>query len=82
MILLSFNHVDLVRIKENEPAIRTEAIVHARHADLIGVLRACRADSVSIELEMFAAEDAEALHEAGFSNRVHCRGRTSSPPTG
>jgi glycerophosphoryl diester phosphodiesterase len=71
VMLLSFNHVDLARIKEREPAIRTEAIVHARHADLIGVLKACGADSVSIELEMFAAEDAVALHEAGLSNRVH-----------
>ncbi len=71
VIVLSFNHVDLKQIKEKEPGVRTEAIVHARHADLLGVLRACGADSVSIELEMFAAEDAKALHEAGLSNRVH-----------
>ena len=72
VLLLSFNHVDLLRIKEKEPKVRAEAIVHARHADLVGVLSACRADSVSIELEMFAPEDAAALHEAGFYNRVHC----------
>jgi len=71
VMLLSFNHVDLARIKERAPGIRTEAIVHARHADIVGVLRACGADSVSIELDMFAAEDAEALHAAGLGNRVH-----------
>jgi glycerophosphoryl diester phosphodiesterase len=71
VIVLSFNHVDLARIKEKEPRLRSEAIVHARHANLIDVLRACGADSVSIELEKFAAEDAAALHEAGLSNRVH-----------
>ena len=70
-MMLSFDHVDLKRIKAKEPRVRTEAIVHARHADLIGVLRACAADSVSIELEMFKAEDAEVLHAAGLSNRVH-----------
>jgi glycerophosphoryl diester phosphodiesterase len=71
VIVLSFNHVDLARIKEREPRVRTEAIVHARHVDIVGVLRACGADSVSIELEMFAPEDAVALHAAGYSNRVH-----------
>jgi glycerophosphoryl diester phosphodiesterase len=71
VMLLSFNHVDLARIKARAPGIRTEAIVHARHTDIVGVLKACDADSVSIELEMFAPEDAEALHAAGFGNRVH-----------
>jgi glycerophosphoryl diester phosphodiesterase len=71
VLLLSFNHVDLARIKEREPRLRLEAIVHARHADLVGVLKACGADSVSIELEMFAADDASVLHAAGLYNRVH-----------
>jgi hypothetical protein len=71
VMLLSFDHVDLARIKEREPRIRTEAIVHARHVDIVGVLKACGADSVSIELDMFAAEDALALHAADLGNRVH-----------
>ncbi|MEX0628824.1 MAG: glycerophosphodiester phosphodiesterase family protein [Cucumibacter sp.] len=71
VMALSFNHVDLAGIKETEPRLRTEAIVHARHADLLGVVAACRADSVSIELEMFDPADAEALHSAGLTNRVH-----------
>jgi glycerophosphoryl diester phosphodiesterase len=69
-IALSFNHVDLARLKEHEPNIRTEAILHARHVDIVPVLKACGADSVSIELDMFAADDAAALHEAGLSNRL------------
>jgi glycerophosphoryl diester phosphodiesterase len=71
VMLLSFNHVDIKRIKEQDPRLRTEAIVHARHVDIVEVLKASGADSVSIELEMFAAEDAIALHEAGLTNRVH-----------
>jgi len=71
VMLLSFDHVDLARIKERAPAIRTEAIIHARHVDIVGMLKPCGADSVSIELEMFAPEDAEALHAAGLGNRVH-----------
>jgi glycerophosphoryl diester phosphodiesterase len=80
VILLSFNHVDLLRVKQKEPNARTEAIIHARHADLIGVMKACKADSVSIELEMFAVEDAKALHEEGYSNRVHAPRPNSLAP--
>ena len=61
----------LKRAVERYPGIRTEAITHARHADIVGVLRACGASSVSIELDMFQPEDGKALHDAGFSNRVH-----------
>jgi glycerophosphoryl diester phosphodiesterase len=69
-LALSFNHVDLARLKEIEPTIRTEAILHARHVDIVPVLKACGADSVSIELDMFAPEDAVALHAAGLTNRL------------
>ncbi len=71
VIVLSFNHVDLKGIKEKEPSLRTEAIIHARHADVVAVVRACAADSVSLELDMFAVDDAKALHDAGLSNRLH-----------
>lgn len=69
-IVISFDHVDLARLREREPAVRTEAIVHARHVDLVGVLRACGAESVSIELGMFHEDDALALHAAGLANRL------------
>ena len=71
VIVISFDHVVLKRAVERHPGMRTEAITHARHADIVGVLRACGARSVSIELDMFHPDDAKALHAAGFSNRVH-----------
>ena len=69
-LALSFNHVDLARLREKEPRIRTEAILHARHVDVVAAVKQCGAESVSIELDMFATEDAEALHRAGLSNRL------------
>jgi len=69
-IVIGFDHVVLKRAAERHPAVRTQAITHARHADIVGVLRACGASSVSIELDMFHPDDARALHYAGFSNRV------------
>jgi glycerophosphoryl diester phosphodiesterase len=60
----------LKRAVERHPKLRTQAITHARHADIVGVLRSCRARSVSIELDMFHPDDAKALHDAGYSNRM------------
>ena len=71
VIVISFDHVVLKRAVGRHPGLRTEAITHARHADIVAVLRACGASSVSIELEMFHPDDAKALHDAGLSNRVH-----------
>lgn len=71
VLVLSFDHVVLKRMVEAHPAVRTEAITHARHADIIGVLSACGARSVSVELDMFHPDDGHTLHAAGLSNRVH-----------
>ena len=71
VLVISFDHVVLKRAVERHPHLRTEAITHARHADVVGVLRACGASSISIELDMFHPDDARALHEAGRSIRVH-----------
>jgi glycerophosphoryl diester phosphodiesterase len=71
VMLLSFDHVDLRRAKERFPGIRTEGITHARHADPVGVARAARLDSLSIELERFHPDDARALHDAGVAIRCH-----------
>jgi glycerophosphoryl diester phosphodiesterase len=71
IVLLSFDHVDLLRAKDRLPGIRTEGITHARHADPIGVARAARLDSLSIELERFHPDDASALHAKGVAIRCH-----------
>ena len=70
-IIIGFDHVVLKRAVERHPGIKTQAITHARHPDIVGVLRACGAGSVSIELDMFHPLDAQALHDAGFPNRVN-----------
>src|SRR5262249_43183662 len=69
-MIIGFDHVVLKRGVERPPRITTQAIPHARHADILGVLRACGASSVSIEIDMFHPDDAQALHAAGCSNRV------------
>lgn len=71
VIVISFDHLMLKRAVGRHSELRTEAITHARHVDIVGVLRACGASSVSIELDMFHADAGKVLHDAGFSNRVH-----------
>jgi glycerophosphoryl diester phosphodiesterase len=71
VIVISFDHLVLKRALERHPHLKTEAITHARHADLLGVLKSCGASSVSIEFDMFNPDDGRKLHEAGLSNRVH-----------
>src|SRR5215472_185149 len=44
--VISFDHVLLKRAAECHPGIATQAITHARHADITGVLQACGARSV------------------------------------
>jgi glycerophosphoryl diester phosphodiesterase len=65
-VVISFDHVVLKRAVERHSGIRTQAITHARHADIVGVLRACGASSVSIELDMFHPDDGRTLRAAGW----------------
>jgi glycerophosphoryl diester phosphodiesterase len=73
-VIIGFDHVVLKRAAERHPGIVIQAITHARYADILGVLRACGASSVSIELDMFHPDDVKALHDAGFSIRVSLPG--------
>jgi glycerophosphoryl diester phosphodiesterase len=70
-IVISFDHAFLRSLKERLPGVRTEGIVHARHADIAAVARSALLDSVSIEHAMFRPEDGDALHAAGVAVRFH-----------
>jgi glycerophosphoryl diester phosphodiesterase len=70
-IFISFDHVVLRSLKERLPEIRTEGIVHARHADIVRVAEAANLDCVAVDYDMFRAEDGKALHDAGVAVRVH-----------
>jgi glycerophosphoryl diester phosphodiesterase len=71
VVVLSFDHPSLLRVKERIPGARIEIITHARHVDIVAVARGARAESVSIELDMLHAGDARALAEAGIGIRCH-----------
>src|SRR5258706_256063 len=52
VLVISFDHVSLVRLRSRFPAIRTELITHARHADPVAVAQRAEAASVAIEWNM------------------------------
>ncbi len=70
LLVISFDHVSLRQLRDKFPALRTEIITHARHADPIAVARSAAAVSVSIEWNMFHPDDAVALHDSGIAVRV------------
>jgi glycerophosphoryl diester phosphodiesterase len=66
----SFDHIDLLRVKELEPRLQTEAILHHRPVDIVASMRVGSIDGVSLELNRFHRADAEALQEAGIAVRL------------
>ncbi len=66
----SFDHLDLRRVKEVEPQLQTEAILHHRPVDIVASMQAGGIDGVSLELNRFHRADAEALQEAGIAVRL------------
>lgn len=71
VMVISFDHHQLLAVKAAIADVRTEGITHARHADIVQVARAARLDSVSIEREMWHPEDSRALHAIGVAVRCH-----------
>jgi glycerophosphoryl diester phosphodiesterase len=70
VLVISFDHPSLLKVKDRIPGIRTEIITHARHVDPAAMARRAGCASVAIEAEMFHLDDARALHEAGIATRV------------
>jgi len=71
VMMISFDHKNLKDVKAAIPGIRTGGIVHERYADPVTVARISDLDELCIDLDVFALEDAEALHAAGISIRCH-----------
>lgn len=70
VLVISFDHPSLVRVRERISGVRTELITHARHTDPAGLAINAGAASVAIEWDMFHPDDAKALHDVGVAVRV------------
>ena len=69
MVAISFDHQQLLKVKDQIPGIRTEGITHARHANPGGLVTEARLDSVSVQLGRCQPADAAAIHKVGAGIR-------------
>lgn len=69
--MIAFDHVVLRDLKAAIPGLRTGGIVHARHGDPVRVATSAGLDQLCIDLNVFHADDARALHAEGITIRVH-----------
>lgn len=71
IVMISFDHAHLKRLKGQIPGLRTAGIVHEHFVDPVAVARAADLDELCIDLDVFDPKQAEALHAAGVAIRCH-----------
>ena len=67
IMLLAWDHVELLHTKSAYPELTTRALVRARPTDLGGMLRAVGADAVSLSYDLLRPSDVAQAHAAGVA---------------
>ncbi|WP_295813508.1 glycerophosphodiester phosphodiesterase family protein [uncultured Nitratireductor sp.] len=71
MMMISFDHASLKRIKKEIPGILTGGIAHERYGDPLAVVKCADLDELCIDLAVFNLEDARRLKANGIAIRCH-----------
>ncbi len=69
-MLLSFNHVNINRVKERLPELKLEVVTLARYADQLNAVTRSNAYSVCTEYHHYSPEDGRAYKKAGLASRM------------
>lgn len=67
VVFCSFDHRQLLELKEALPAAKTLGIYHGRGVDMVEMARSARLDGLSVQVPALADSDIEALHAAGLA---------------
>lgn len=67
VMLVAWEHNELVRAKNAHPEILTRALLRGRPVNLPETIRACRADCVSLSYDLIRPADVEQLHARGVA---------------
>ena len=67
VMIISFYHTSVKRVKELEPALATGILYTGRLVDTVGAARAALADSVRPHWSYWTAEVVEEVHDAGLT---------------
>ncbi|WP_067516510.1 glycerophosphodiester phosphodiesterase [Endozoicomonas ascidiicola] len=69
-LLLSFNHVNINKVKERLPELKLEVVTLARYADQLDAVTRSNAYSVCTEYHYYSPEDGRAYKKAGLTSRM------------
>lgn len=67
VMLIAWEHNELIRAKDARPEILTRALLRGRPVNLPETIRACRADCVSLSYDLIRPADVEQLHARGVA---------------
>jgi glycerophosphoryl diester phosphodiesterase len=70
VIILGWDHHALCWVKEAYPEITTRILLRGRPLQLVEVVRASRADAVSLSYDLASAAEVSTLHEAGIAAMI------------
>ena len=67
VMLISWDHQELLQIKESHPGLCTRALIYGRLVDYSSFLKHTRADAISISYGIARPTDIEEIHRAGVA---------------
>ena len=67
VMLISWDHVELLNIKHSYPNITTRALIRGRLIDYPGFLKHTQADAISLTYGVVRSSDVEQVHKAGVA---------------
>jgi hypothetical protein len=66
-MLISWDHVQLLQIKQMHPELTTRALINGRLVEYADFLKHTQADAISISYGVTRAADVEQIHRAGVA---------------
>lgn len=67
IMLISWDHYELLSIKQIQPKLMTRALLHGRLLDYPGYLRQAQVDAVSLAYGLVRPADVESIHRTGVA---------------
>jgi glycerophosphoryl diester phosphodiesterase len=67
VLLIAWDHAEIAHAKQLCPALKTRALIRGRVMDLPSVIRAARADCVSLSYDLLRPGDVAQMHDLGVA---------------
>jgi hypothetical protein len=72
VVFCSFDHRQLLALKEALPTVHTMGIYHGRGVNMVDMARHAHLDGLSVQVPALADSDIEELHAAGLALSCYC----------